>query len=402
MSTVVMKFGGSSVENTERIKEVAAMICKKKEEHNNILVVVSAMGKTTNQLIEMASSISDRPDKREMDMLLSTGEQISISLLAMALNALGHQSISLTGWQAGIKTYGNNMKQKIADIDLDRISAEHKAGKIVIVAGFQGFDEEDNISTLGRGGSDTSAVALASALQCSCEIYTDVKGIYSIDPRIDGRAKLIPELSYEETMEMAGLGAKIIEARAVDLASRFKVPLIIALNTGVYPGTKIIEEVSPMLEENVITNVSVVDEVVLFNIEGFGAKADEVLELFNHFSKTDVNIDVISQSFNDDISFTTKKEDLKEVQDIVAHFTNHAIDYKDDVVKISVIGNGMRYQSGVAAAVYEVFAKNKVKFYQVSTSEISISYIVDAINKNKVVRALAEKFDLLEGEDEDA
>lgn len=402
MKTLVMKFGGSSVENTDRIKEIASMICRKKETYDNLLVVVSAMGKTTNDLIEMANSISDLPNKREMDVLLSTGEQISISLLAMALNTLGHDSISLTGWQAGIKTYGNNTRQKIADIDLERISSEHKAGKIVIVAGFQGFDKEDNISTLGRGGSDTSAVALASALECECEIYTDVKGIYSIDPRIDSRAKLISELSYEETMEMAGLGAKIIEARAVDLASRFKVPLTIAINTGKHPGTKIREEVDSMLEENVITNVSVVDDVVLFNIEGFGAKAEEVLELFNYFSKTDVNIDVISQSFNDDISFTTKKEDLKEVQKIVGNFTNHAVDYKDDVVKISVIGNGMRYQSGVAAAVYEVFAKNKVKFYQVSTSEISISYIVDAANKNKVVRALAEKFDLLEGEDDHA
>lgn len=399
MKTIVMKFGGSSLENTDRIKDVANLISKRKSECNNLLIVVSAMGKTTNHLIDMASSISESPDKREMDVLLATGEQISISLLAMALNAKGLESISLTGWQAGIKTYGNNTKQKIADIKLERINREHKKGKIVIVAGFQGFDKEGNISTLGRGGSDTSAVALASALDGECEIYTDVKGIYTIDPRIDSRAKLISELSYEETMEMAGLGAKIIEARAVDLAARFNVPLTIALNTGIHQGTRIMKEVKSMLEENVITNVSVVDHVVLFNIEGFGANSEEVLELFNHFSKTDVNIDVISQSFNDDISFTTKKEDLKEVRDIVARFTNHAIDYKDDVVKISVIGNGMRYQSGVAASVYEVFAKNKVKFYQVSTSEISISYIVDAKNRDKVVRALAEKFNLLESDD---
>ena len=397
MSSLVMKFGGSSIANTDRIKAVAELISKKTKDYDHLLIVVSAMGSTTNELIEMASAISEVPDKREMDMLLSTGEQISISLLAMALNARGLKSISLTGWQAGIKTYGSNMKQRIADIHLKRIDAEHSAGNIVIVAGFQGFDQSDDISTLGRGGSDTSAVAIASALNCSCEIYTDVKGIYTIDPRIDGRAKLIRELSYEETMEMASLGAKIIEPRAVDLAARFKVPLTIALNTGEYSGTQIKEEVSSLLEENVITNVSVVDDVVLFNIEKFGAQAEEVLELFNHFSKTDVNIDVISQSFNDDISFTTKKEDLSEVQAIVARFTNHAVDYKDDVVKISVIGNGMRYQSGVAASVYEVFAKNKVKFYQVSTSEISISYIVDVKNKEKVVRALAEKFDLLEG-----
>lgn len=398
MKTLVMKFGGSSISDVDKIKSVAEMISKKKKNYDHLLVVVSAMGKTTNDLIRMATAITKVPDKREMDMLLSTGEQISISLLAMALNAQGFESISLTGWQAGIKTYGNNMKQKISDIHLKRINEEHQLGKIVIVAGFQGFDEDQNISTLGRGGSDTSAVALASALKCECEIYTDVKGIYTIDPRIDSRAKLIPELSYEETMEMASLGAKIIEPRAVDLAARFKVPLIISLNTGTNPGTKITEKVNPMLEENVITNVSVVDDVVLFNIEKFGSNSAEVLELFNHLSTTDVNIDVISQSFNDDISFTTKKEDLNEVQDIVARFTNHAIDYKDDVVKISVIGNGMRYQSGVAASVYEVFAKNHVKFYQVSTSEISISYIVDAENKDKVVRALAEKFDLLEGE----
>lgn len=395
MSQQVLKFGGSSLNSPEKIKSVAKIITDKKQEYDNLVVVVSAMGKTTNDLIKMAHEISDYPSKREMDVLLSSGEQVSISLLAMALHSLGYDSISLTGWQAGIRTYGNNTKQKIKDIDLKRIYKELHDNKIVIVAGFQGFDEYLNISTLGRGGSDTSAVALASALGCDCAIYSDVAGLYTLDPNLNPNAKIIPYVSYEECMEMAGLGASIIEARAVDLASRYNTKISLLLNTGGDVGTIIDERGRVMLEENVIQNISVMDDVVLFNVENFGEDVKKVLDLFNHFSKTDVNIDVISQSFHHDISFTTKKEDLKEVIRVVHSMTNKKIDYMDNVIKISVIGNGMRYQSGVAAKVYEVFARNNINFYQVSTSEISISYIVDAVHKEKIVNALAKTFNLL-------
>ena len=400
MKKLVMKFGGSSLSDVKRINGVAKLIVNKKKDYDSIVVVVSAMGKTTNSLIEMAQSISKLPDKREMDVLLSTGEQISISLLSMALNEIGEKSISLTGWQAGIKTYGSNTKQRIKDIDLSRINSELAKHNIVIVAGFQGYDDEENISTLGRGGSDTTALALAAALDCPCDIYTDVDGIYTIDPRIHPSAQVIPHISYEECMEMASLGAKVIEARAVDLASKFKVPLRICLNTGKGKGTLISQGDNTMLEENVINNVSVLDNVVLFNINNFANNPKQVLKLFEYFAQTDVNIDVISQNFNNDISFTSRKEDLEDVISIIKKFTHESFDYKDDVIKVSVIGNGMRYQSGVAAKVYEVFTVEEVKFYQVSTSEISISYIVDECNKEKIVLALAQKFNLL-GDDQD-
>ncbi|HEY4537736.1 MAG TPA: aspartate kinase [Erysipelothrix sp.] len=393
MAALVMKYGGSSLSSVQQIQQVAQIISRKKEAYDNIVVVVSAMGKTTNGLIDMAQAITKTPNKREMDVLLSTGEQISISLLAIALNALNHKSISLTGWQAGIKTYGSAMKQKIKDIDLSRITKEHENGNIVIVAGFQGYDEKEDISTLGRGGSDTSAVALAAALACPCEIYTDVAGIYSVDPKIYPKAKIIPHLSYEEMMEMASLGAKILEPRSVDLAARFKVPLTITLNTGEVEGTKITQG-GNMLEEQMITNVSVLDDVVLFNIEHFADEPQKVLALFNACAQAGVNIDVISQNFNQDISFTTNKNDLLDVVAIVKEITHHPFDYKDDVVKVSVIGNAMRYHSGVAAQVYTVFAQEEIQFYQVSTSEISISYIIDAKNKEKTVLALAEQFQL--------
>ncbi|CAM3647726.1 aspartate kinase [Erysipelothrix urinaevulpis] len=398
MTHIVMKFGGSSLADTQKIKEVARLIIERKKETKNVVVVVSAMGKTTNQLIEMANEISLLPNKREMDVLLASGEQVSISLLSMALHSLDQESISLTGWQAGIKTYGNSMKQRIKDIDTSRISQEHQRGKIVIVAGFQGYDEDDNISTLGRGGSDTSAVALAVALNCPCEIYTDVDGIYTADPRIVKNAKVISRISYEECMEMASLGAKVIEARAVDLGSRFGIPIKIALNTGQGQGTIIEKGKKDMLEENVINNVSVLDNVVLFNVNNFGKEPRQVLKLFEYFANNDINIDVISQNFNDDISFTSKKEDLEDVKTVISKFTDHKYQYKDDVIKVSVIGNGMRYQSGVAAKVYEVFTNEDVKFYQVSTSEISISYIVDQCNKEKIVTALAKTFDLEKGD----
>ena len=394
MSSLVMKYGGSSLSSVSQIKQVAAIISERKKEYEHIVVVVSAMGKTTNRLIDMAKEITPLPNKREMDVLLSTGEQVSISLLSIALNALGHRSISLTGWQAGIKTYGTAMKQKIKDIDLKRINQEHDLGKIVIVAGFQGYDEKEDISTLGRGGSDTTAVGIAQALSCECEIYTDVAGIYSVDPRIHPQAKIIPQLSYEEMMEMASLGAKILEPRSVDLAARFKVPLRITINTNNQKGTRITEG-GNMLEEQVITNVSVLEDVVLFNIQHFANEPKKVLALFNACAQAGVNIDVISQNFNQDISFTTNKNDLVEVVEIAKQITSHPFEYKDDVVKVSVIGNAMRYQSGVAAKVYEVFAEKEIQFYQVSTSEISISYIIDAENKDKTVIALAEQFNLV-------
>ncbi len=239
---IVLKYGGSSVATAEKINQVADRIIRKKEQCKNVITVVSAMGKSTNNLISLSNEITSKPNKREMDMLLSTGEQVTISLLAMAINAKGHKAISLTGWQIGLKTFGHHMKSKIQSVDEDILKNYLSEGYIVIVAGFQGINSDNAITTLGRGGSDTSAVSIAATLKYPCEIYTDVEGIYTIDPRVYNKARKLDFLSYEETLEMASLGAKVIEPRSVELAWKYKVPLYIALNTNNIKGTIISEE----------------------------------------------------------------------------------------------------------------------------------------------------------------
>ena len=391
-----MKYGGSSVATTEKIQEVASRIIKRRETDNNLVIVVSAMGKTTNKLIGLAKDITSNPSRREMDTLLSTGEQITISLLAMALNNMGCKAISLTGWQAGVKTFGFHMKSKIENVNKDIIEKYISEGYVVIVAGFQGIDENNDITTLGRGGSDTSAVALAAKLGYSCEIYTDVEGIYSVDPRIFKPAKKIDYLSYEETLEMASLGAKVIEPRSVELAWKNKVPLYIALNTNDVKGTTILEEVKDM-EKNSITNISIIDNILLVNIEILSKEIDCVNNIFVELGNKNINIDIISQNkFSDDkylISFTTT-EDNKEVVTEILNNMKMNFNFIEKVSKVSIIGNAMRTQAGVASRVFEILAQNNIEFHQVSTSEISISYVIDDFNVNIIVGILAKEFKL--------
>ena len=391
MAGVVMKFGGSSLASLTEIESVALIIKKRLLSTTKIVVVVSAMGKSTNKYIEMAKAINPNPNKRELDVLLSTGEQVSIALLALALESIGVSAVSLLGWQAGFNTYGVHTKQRIASLDPSRVEHELDLGRVVIVAGFQGLDAFGNLSTLGRGGSDTSAVALACSLYFPCEIYTDVDGIYSVDPRLYKDAKKIKELSYEETMEMANLGAKIIEPRSVELASRVNIPIHILLNTADTEGTTIMNREDMMLEESMITNVSVLDDVVLISIDDITSQNINVADLFITLAETGISVDVIAQSFNEDISFTISKTDLVEALELISAYKYHV---KDDGVKVSVIGNAMRNQSGIAAKIFKVFYEESVPFYQVSTSEISVSYIIDEKNKEKIVLALAKAFDL--------
>ncbi len=392
----VMKYGGSSVATTEKIQEVASRIIKRRKIDNNLVVVVSAMGKTTNKLISMAKNISQNPSRREMDTLLSTGEQITISLLSMALNNMGCKAISLTGWQAGVKTFGFHMKSKIEDIDEKIIQKYIDEEYVVIVAGFQGIDDNNDITTLGRGGSDTSAVALAAKLGYSCEIYTDVEGIYSVDPRIFKPAKKIDYLSYEETLEMASLGAKVIEPRSVELAWKNKVPLYIALNTNDVKGTTILEEVKNM-EKNSITNISIIDNILLVNVEILSKETDCVNNIFVELGNKNINIDIISQNkFSNDkylISFTTT-DDNKEMVTEILNSMNMNFNFIEKVSKVSIIGNAMRTQAGVASRVFEILEQNNIEFHQVSTSEISISYVIDDFNVNIIVGILAKEFNL--------
>lgn len=391
--SVVMKFGGSSVATIERIKEVATIIKKRREKTTNIVVVVSAMGKHTNEMIQQAQSISETPSKREMDVLLATGEQTTIALLSMALIEMGVDATSLTGWQVGLQTYGNHMKSRIDTIKSDRLKEELNQGRVVIVAGFQGVDALGDITTLGRGGSDTSAVALACALDYPVEIYTDVDGIYTVDPRLYKNARKLKTLSYEETMEMANLGAKIIEPRSVELASRYQIPIGIYLNTANVEGT-IIKEHDYMMEESTITNVSVMGDVVLINIEDISKQDINVADLFIQLAEMGISVDVISQTYKEDLSFTIMKDDIAHAMKLLSSMKIEHYYIKDDVIKVSIIGNAMRNQPGVAAKVFKVFNEEDINFYQVSTSEISISYIVDELYKEKIVSALVVAFDL--------
>lgn len=389
MKQVVMKFGGSSLASLDKIKSVAEIISNKDAE--KILVVVSAMGSTTNQLIENSQEFGKVQSPREMDVLMATGEQISIAYLTMALHALNINAVSLTGQQAGILTYGNHSKAKIHSIDTQRIEREFETSRVVVVAGFQGVDNQGDITTLGRGGSDTTAVALAASLSCPVEIYTDVEGIYTIDPRVYSQAKKLDSLSYSETMEMANLGASIIEPRSVELAQKYKIPIHILLNTADRKGTVIKGDTTHMMEENVITNISIMKEIVLINIDHSEL---QVAKLFNHLAQGGISVDVISQTYQNDISFTILKEDMNKAVQIIESLGECNYHLKDGVSKVSVIGNAMRNQSGVAAQVFGVFQEVDVHFYQVSTSEISISYIIDHVNVEKVVHALAKEFNL--------
>lgn len=401
MNIVVQKYGGTSVGSIDKIKAVAKKAINEKEKGNEIVVVVSAMGKTTDNLINMSKEICNNPNKRELDMLLSTGEQMSISLLSMALEAEGYDSISLTGFQAGIRTAGLHTKNKISDIDAEKIRRYLKEGKIVVVAGFQGINEEGDITTLGRGGSDTTAVALAAKLNCSCEIYTDVDGIYSVDPRVYPKAKKIDFISYEEMMEMASLGAGVMEARAVEIGCKFNVPIYVGLSSGNIKGTWI-KEYDERMEENIITGLTVSENNLMITINNVSFKSNNIAIIFERIAENNINIDMISQTapFNGyvNVSFTARIDDLDLINDVITKIKDEILGFKVsvelEIAKVSVIGIGMMNQSGVTSKVFKIFADNDIAFKQVTTSEISISFAIDSKDKQKAAHVLAKALSL--------
>ncbi len=401
MALVVQKYGGSSVGTIAKIKNVARRVAKRRENGDRVVVVVSAMGKTTNMLVEMAKEISDNPSKREMDMLMSTGEQISSSLLSIALKELGFDSISMTGFQAGIHTGGLHTKARITDIEISNVKEELDNGNIVVVAGFQGVNEKGSITTLGRGGSDTTAVALAAKLSCSCEIYTDVEGIYTVDPRLYTEAKKLETISYEEMLEMASLGAGVMQPRSVEIGQKFGVPIYVALSTEERPGTYI-KEYDVSMEEKVITGLSVSDDDIMITINTIPYSSKVVSGLFEKLAERDVNIDMISQTAPYDnfinISFTANKVDLNAIREVIRIFEEEtggiAAEIDEEITKLSVVGNGMRSHSGVAAKMFKILAENDIEFKQVTTSEIRISYTINPKDKIKAVHAIAKVFDL--------
>lgn len=401
MNPCVMKFGGSSVENIEKMQAVAQRILEKKSEGYDITVVVSAMGKTTNQLLELAHQASVNPSKREVDLLISTGEQVSVSLLSMILNEKGHPTVGLTGFQAGIKTSGLHTKNKIEDIDIEKVSRHLREGKIVVVAGFQGLNQDGDITTLGRGGSDTTAVALGAKLNCRVEIYTDVDGIYGIDPRLYPQARKIDVISYEEMKEMAFLGAKVMEPRSIEIGHRFRVEIIVASAHTRTPGT-LIKEFDPTMENKSITGLSVSERVILVSINHLPSGPKHTADLFIRLAQNEINIDMISQTHTPDgfvnLAFTASFDDAPLINDVLKQVTDKyedvIISTDTDIVKISVVGMAMRTQSGVAATLFELFADHDIDYKLITTSEISISYTIDRALKEKAVHLIASAFHL--------
>lgn len=401
MAVIVQKYGGTSVETIEKIQGIAERIVKRKSEGNDMVIVVSAMGKSTDTLIRMAYDITPDPDKRELDVLMATGEQVSMSLLSIALNHLGADAVSFTGQQLGIKTEGSHTKSRISEINEEKILEELQKGKIVIAAGFQGVNEDNEITTLGRGGSDTTAVALAAKLQAQCEIYTDVDGIYTIDPRLYPSARKLEYISYEEMLEMASSGASVMHSRSIELAEKYKVPVLVALNTGDIPGT-IIKEMDNTMENTAITGLAVNNDEAIITLNGVPHDIKIIAEIFQSIANKEINIDMISQTFPVNklvsISFTLPKVDLYQASQILDTFKERIFTFSyeacDNISKLSVVGLGMNSQSGVAAKVFNLLAENEIPVSIVTTSEIKISYVISPDDQKKAIEAIAREFDL--------
>ena len=404
MSIIVQKYGGTSMGTIDRIKNVARRIIKKREDGNQMVVVVSAMGKSTDELVKMAYSISDAPPRRELDMLLATGEQVSISMLSMALNAMGYDAISFTGPQVGVHTMGHHGKSRIMDIETRKIEDALNDGKIVIIAGFQGVNENDDITTLGRGGSDTSAVALSCVLECPCEIYTDVDGIYGVDPRLYPPAKKLDTVSFDEMLEMASLGAGVMHARAIELGSKYNAEIYVASSIHDVPGTLIKEgdsNMSPM-EQQAITGLAIDNDELMVSLKNVPFDMNITAQFFSDLAKKSINIDMISQTAPVygaiNRSFSAPSEDLSELRKILYDFMEKypqvEMDINKEISMLSVVGIGMRSQSGVAAKFFQLLADNNIPMLMITTSEIRISCVIPSEIRDTAVMATADAFDL--------
>ncbi len=402
MSFLVQKYGGTSVGNPERIRNVATRVAASHEAGHKIVVVVSAMSGVTDGLIKLAREVTPEPSTREMDMLLSTGEQQTIALTAMALHSMGVPAVSLTGAMAGIVTDKLHTKAKISNISPKKVHEHLDSGHVVIVAGFQGQNEEGHITTLGRGGSDLTAIALAAALKAdACEIYTDVDGVYTADPRIVPNAKKINEISYDEMLELASLGAKVMQARSVEFAKKFKVRFEVRSSFNHNPGTVITEEHAAM-EDVVLRGVSLEKNQAKVTIIGVPDKPGVAAGLFSAIAESGTNVDMIvqnvSQDGTTDLTFTINKDDLtaaRKVIDVqVAKIGAKSYTAKDGISKLSVVGIGMRSHTGVAATLFSALAQAGINIQMISTSEIKISVIIDEKEGPRATQVVHDAFKL--------
>jgi aspartate kinase len=402
LGLIVCKFGGSSVASIDKMNKVALRVKNLQAEGYGVVVVVSAMGDTTDELLELAAGIGSNLNLREMDALLSTGEQQSAALLALALDKMGCKAISLTGWQAGIKSDCNHSKAKISGMDEGRLEKELAAGKIVVVAGFQGLSTDGDITTLGRGGSDTSAVAIAASLGAErCMIFTDVDGVYTTDPRIVKEAQKLPSIAYEEMLEMASLGAVVMQPRAVEFAMLYGVDIEVLSSFSQEPGT-IITEVNNMEQHRIVTGIAHDCKCAKIGVFDVPDQPGVASLIFSALARAGVNVDMVIQSAmreeRNDIAFTICSDDLPlalpVVEKIVKEIGASGMSHGDNVAKVSVVGAGMQSNPGVAAAMFEALAAEKINIQMISTSEIKVSCIIDEDKIDNAVKVLHRKFEL--------
>ena len=399
MKLIVQKFGGTSVADTSSLKIVAERIIDRKKEGYEVVVVPSAMGSSTDELIDLANELSEQPTPREMDMLLSAGERITMSLLSMHLNSLGHSSFSLTGSQAGIITTSRHGKAEIEEISGERVREGIERGDIVIVAGFQGFNRDTKeITTLGRGGSDATAVALAAALGAEkCEIFTDVEGIFTADPRIIESAKLIDEITYDEMLEMSSSGAGVLMARSVEFGRRYNVPIIVKSTFTNNKGTVVKEKT---MEEAIVSGVTHNDKEVKFTLFGVPDQPGIAGTVFGSLSEIGINVDMIVQNVSKesitDISFTAPTEQQKDVEDALKNISKQldakGYDVDENIARISIIGAGMKSESGVASKMFKTLGDNKINISMISTSPIRVSCVISSNDIEKALNVLHEEF----------
>jgi aspartate kinase len=403
MALIVQKYGGTSVGNTERIQNVARRVAQYRAKGDQVVVVVSAMSGVTDKLIGLAKEITPLPDEREMDMLLATGEQQTIALAAIALQAQGQKAVSFTGAQAGIVTDGTHTKARIQNITPDEVHKALDEGNVVIVAGFQGRTRDGDITTLGRGGSDLSAIALAAALKADlCQIYTDVDGVYTADPRLVPAARKIPEISYDEMLEMAGAGSKVMQLRSVEFAKKFNVVFEVRSSLNDNPGTIVKEETSSM-EDVVVRGVSLDKNQAKVTVWSLPDQPGRAARIFNALSEATINVDMIVQNASHaggnpatDLTFTVDKPDLNKASKVLESLRTELgfreVSTDESIGKVSIVGVGMRSHSGVAARMFTVLAAENVNIGLISTSEIKISVVIDLASGEKAMRALHKAF----------
>ena len=399
MALIVQKFGGSSVADAQKIQNVCNVISKTYDAGNDVVVVLSAQGDTTDDLIEKAKEINPNASKREMDMLLSTGEQISISLAAMCLEKMGYPAVSLTGWQVGMRTNSEYSSARIRKVEGDRIREELDKHRIVLVAGFQGINRFGDVTTLGRGGSDTTAVALAVALKADlCQIYTDVDGVYTSDPRIVPNAKKLGAITYDEMLELASLGAQVLHNRSVELAKHYGMEMEVLSSFSGNPGT-IVKEVVKM-EQTYISGVAQDKKIAKVAVVGLNNVPGVAYQLFNLLAKNKINVDIILQSIGrddgKDITFTIGEGDMELCRKVMEENKEllgyRKISIRNDISKVSIVGAGMVNNPGIAAAMFEALGKSNINIHMISTSEIKVSVLIDKADSERAVRAIHDKF----------